>query len=1746
MNLSESEAKTKRKSIKATATRLRTFLDSTQAQHVSKFELIERRKKLASLFEQYDEVQSRIEVLTTEGDSSTSAIHAEDRARFEEAYFQLMSLYDQRISLHEQPHSPTQSNNDDSNQFTHQTYSDSHIRLPKIQLPIFSGAYEDWYTFYDSFEKLIHTNERLSSIQKFHYLRSSLKDKAAEVIKSFDITTDNYLEAWQLLNERFDNKRRIIQTHIKAIFEIAPIPKENCTLLRGLLDNVLKHFRALKALQRPVETWDDIMIHLVMTKLDPVTIKEWETSRLDAAIPTFKELTDFLSKRCQALETISNRSTASRTNSDVSNNSQKAKNPSAHVTTSNQSCIHCKNKHFVFQCDSFRKLPVERRFEIVKNAHLCINCLRSQNHQAKNCTAGLCRTCGKAHNTLLHFESSKVEGSKGNAQSSSSSPKPSMASSSDTPSPVVTQCTQISRASRVFLSTAIVDVFDYKGETHGCRVLLDSGSQLSFITENFVSKLQLDCQQLHMSISGVAEGTFESKRMVNVSFRSRVNAYIGSIECIVLPKITQALPQEFCPISEFKIPLNILLADPNFNIPSEVDMLIGAQLFWQLVCVGQIKACRAHPTLQKTKLGWVISGIAHGPSDEAASAVCHLTAVDRLDKSISRFWEIEHEVSFNNATPFTPDEQFCETHFQQNVCRNAEGRFMVKLPINSIKLQQLGDSKEIARRRFLNLERRLSMQPSVYSRYRNFMQEYISLNHMCEVEDHGKDDEISYYLPHHAVFKESSSTTKLRVVFDASCKTTSGVSLNDALMVGPTLQDDLFSILTRFRTFQYAITADITKMYRQVLIDKAQRPLQRIFWRESPQEPLKTFELLTITYGTASASFLAIRAIRKLAEDEATYFPIGSKIALRDFYVDDLLTGASTIQEATEIKEQITKLLKGGGFELTKWSSNHSSLRDEKTSDNKELNLIVDHNSEIRALGMIWDCNCDVFKFTSIRQLPPLEKSTKRSILSRIALIFDPLGLLGPSVIIAKLLMQELWRSRVDWDESISSELHTLWKEYECKLRSLSNIKIPRKVIDCKEVQTIELHGFSDASQNAYGACIYVRFISVDGHTESRLLCSKSRVAPLKVLSIPRLELCGALLLAQLMKKISLCLPITVNSVYLWTDSRIVLCWLRTGSRQWTTFVANRIAEIQQLTDVDSWRHVSSQDNPADPLSRGIMPDSLGELKIWWCGPHWLNSSEQEWPSGSFSTSDLKLPESRTSILVAEVKGSFQREILDRFSKFSRLIRVIAFCYRFFNNCKAHGTNGSRVRNKDQIRPLSFEELEQSRWALIKMIQRNEFKTELHSIRNNMRVNKNSSLVSLNPYIDASDVLRVGGRLRHADVSFDSKHPILLPGKHAFTRLLIIHEHERHLHAGAQATLAAVRQNYWPTSARSTIRNIIKKCIICVRNSPNLSTTLMADLPPMRVNTVKYAFQKCGVDYAGPFLYKEGQRKNARRLKCYIALFICLATKAVHIELAADLSAETYLSVFKRFISRRGRPTDMYSDNGSNFVGAKREIDELYELFNNDIVKQKFTNFMTLEGIRWHFIPPRSPHMGGIWEAAIKRTKFHLKRIIGEASLKYDELYTLLVQIEAVLNSRPLTPLSSDPNDLRVLTPAHFLIGCPVTSYPESNLNDLPINRLSRWQRVEQLKQHFWRRWIKEYLHNCQARIKWNTVDQPIKVGQMVILQEDNLPPLCWSLARIEEVHAGDDNIIRVVTVRTPKGLYKRPITKLCVLPIES
>ncbi|XP_063917191.1 uncharacterized protein LOC135132905 [Zophobas morio] len=465
--------------------------------------------------------------------------------------------------------------------------------------------------------------------------------------------------------------------------------------------------------------------------------------------------------------------------------------------------------------------------------------------------------------------------------------------------------------------------------------------------------------------------------------------------------------------------------------------------------------------------------------------------------------------------------------------------------------------------------------------------------------------------------------------------------------------------------------------------------------------------------------------------------------------------------------------------------------------------------------------------------------------------------------------------------------------------------------------------------------------------------------------------------------------------------------------------------------------------------------------------------------------------------------------------------------YRFINNCRVKNRrlsislDDAQSSKSNHILALTINELQHAHDVLIKLVQNETFSQELNLLNSNQDINKSSKLLNLSPFIDMQGIIRVGGRLRNANLSFDKKHPIILPKNHPLTKMIIRHFHIVNLHAGAQATLAAIRHSYWIIAGRNTIRSVLHKCITCFRAKPTIAHQKMGDLPEPRLEPVR-PFFKTGVDYCGPIFIKESRGRGKG------------STKAVHLELVSDLTSEGFLNALRRFMSRRGQVKELHSDNATNFVGSKNQLKELRDILKNDISKSTIINHLANQNIKWCFIPSRTPNFGGIWEANIKIVKSHMKSVIGEQILTFEEMHTFLTRIEACLNSRPLTPLSSDPNDLEALTPGHFLIGEALTAPVEINLDDVRLNRLSRWQMVEKMRQHFWKRWSREYVVQLQQRNKWKIETAAVQPGAMVLLVEDGLPPLHWPLGRIQEVHHGNDGLCPWTMTKTCEGAFQK------------
>jgi len=565
------------------------------------------------------------------------------------------------------------------------------------------------------------------------------------------------------------------------------------------------------------------------------------------------------------------------------------------------------------------------------------------------------------------------------------------------------------------------------------------------------------------------------------------------------------------------------LADSQPTSADPIELIIGADLYGDIILNGLRKGSVGQPIAQNTVFGWILSGptapptSAPPPSVSLASGRCcsHVTFLredpQSLDEALRRFWEVEE---IPRKTLLNPDEQKCEEHFVATHSRCSDGRYIVRLPFKTGPPLNIGYSRGAASRCLSGLLRRFQQSPALHQEYSMFLREYQDMGHLRAAPPLPESSQ-SVFVPHHPVIRDGSSTTRLRVVFNASSITSNGTSLNDHMLTGPKLQTDLAAVILRWRQYRYVYSADIAKMYRQILVDPRDVDYQRILWCDADVGCVREYQLLTVTYGTASAPFLALRVIRQLVQDEGQAFPLAVPVLQDNIYVDDVLFGADDIPLLLRTRDQTCALLNRGQFQLRKWSSNSPRLLDSIPEENHGLacSKTLQNDEQLKILGIRWVPSRDAFQFRV--SVPRSSRHTKRSILSIIARLFDPLGWSAPVTITAKIFLQKLWQARVDWDEAVSTDLVEEWTSIEESLRAIDGLFLERWVKKGADTIECELHGFSDASQRAYAAAVYLRLGSLSSERSSMLLVSKSKVAPLKPWSVPRLELAAAVLLSR-------------------------------------------------------------------------------------------------------------------------------------------------------------------------------------------------------------------------------------------------------------------------------------------------------------------------------------------------------------------------------------------------------------------------------------------------------------------------------------------------------------------------------------------------------------------------------------------------------------------------------------------------------
>ena len=1155
-----------------------------------------------------------------------------------------------------------------------------------------------------------------------------------------------------------------------------------------------------------------------------------------------------------------------------------------------------------------------------------------------------------------------------------------------------------------------------------------------------------------------------------------------------------------------------------------------------------------HPT----QFGWVVGGsIRPGPSRvegnvTAAHIICCpavLAAMDANDPAgaLQKLWDLDTIGirDHSSTSNLSVDDESAMKQFNAGITYDG-GRYTVAFPKRET-ISQLPNNRGVAVRRLEKKLLRLKSEPERYDRYHDELMRFVNEGFAIEVaEEAGLISSAvdgSYYMPHHEVVTGLGAVQKWRIVFDCSAREKGATSLNDHLLTGPNLNADLLTLLLNFRLHSVAVSADITKAYMMIAVTPADQPFFRFLWKAPGTDALRTYQMQRVTWGAASSGFLLAATIRHHLK---TSDPVSQRLG-GSLYADDFLQSFEDSAKAVEFTDRARSTLAAAGMSLAKWKTSSSEVSAHLLGTGVDPKLFDSTPSDfLKVLGISWCPEADVFRFSAPALLEHInldENPTKRKVLSVVASLFDPLGWLIPFTLRGKMIVQRLWAVDLDWNQRIPDNVHCDFKQWVSEFKFLDALRVPRQYVASGTPSAYRLHILGDASKTAYACAAYLETNYENAPSEFALIMSKSRLAPRDSPSLPRLELLAALISVRLKKFLIQRMDVQFDRVYFYTDSMIAYHWATSSNPgNWKTFVSNRVTEIQADSQRDDWFHVKGSTNIADIATRGVPAEALTTSSAWWVGPDWLRLPREcqpiAQPSSNRSSIDPVRQELR--IVVAPVVVVQPLIDLDRYSSASRAIRVMAMVLRFLLSAR-------RLAVPPEAALYRQAEVEIIRWC-----QQLHFKEEISRTMAKERVPTSSKLAAFNLFMDQAGLLRAETRLTKGPFyTYDEKNPIIVPGESRLAKLLVADAHRVNAHFGVNNVLTQLRRRFWITRGRQIVKSLLQRCVTCRRKHGSPASQIEAPLPACRAD-LQIPFRAAGLDYCGPFFTRSRQGTE----KTYVALFTCSSTRAVHLEaVTSQNTPQTHLAL-RRFFAAYPGCNHLISDNGRSFVKASTDIKRVF----NSMKQRETVELLNGRVVHWSFNCPRAPWHGGFFEKMVGVTKSALQKTLGRALIGYEEFRTILSELTAIINDRPITPAPSDSDEPLALTPSQFLRGGP---HYQALGALVPIDRLGNEgvSPGEGLRQGFIQRtryfrdlsvrWFREYMLLLRsANMTRGHVSRPLQVGEVCLLKEDNEPRIRWKLVRILERHEGRDNQIRVYTVKFPNQRTSRRAAQL-LYPLE-
>ena len=1606
------------------------------------------------------------------------------------------------------------------------------VKLPVIELPTFNGDVTCWNSFWEQFSTLVHKRTDIGDVAKFHYLRSVLKEQALKLVHNFETTAVNYEAAVELLQNTYNLPGRGIREFSKRLLHIKR-PSHNAVELLEFRAELESDLRSLEGLGCDIDKAGFLIVALLTEKLSSKTVEQINL-KTQSDYPELKPFRDGLTaviNSLSALDTIQSvKPDKEKTKPKfkwyqesplkstqvgqyaVNTNVKQNPNPSQVHTSTDQyvvqaqtvtsaagketnqikstskpklECLFCSGVHTSIKCNQYP--TIKARKDRLNTLSRCEQCCRKKdnNHVCQ------LNTCPRCKESVHHSFLCPKIGS--NAQ-------------------VCLVKTNV-KNSKTALPVATFQVHKSKKRSP-LKVLLDTGSQRTFVRDTVVQKLNLKpIGKVNLKVEGfLNESGYVDYDVVNLPVK------IGRQYIKVQALVTSKLPVNLQVLGLSKatnhLRKQIRLADPNIQSDqiNDLDMLCGSDYYFRII-KGHARV--AGIDLLKSAAGYIIAGNIPERFQSTTTVSQNIAIVTRigvdevsvLDES-SKLWELD--TIGITANESTPEERITVTSFQ-NTVQYQDNQYLVKLPWKADIKQCLPTNYNLALTRTKGTYDQLRKQAGHLEQYNQIINSQLDAGFIEEVENPVVHSD-THYLSHLRVLRDSS-TTPMRMVFDCSAKVKGGISLNDCLMTGPSLVEQLGKVLLKFRTNKYAYSSDISKAFLRIGLQTGDRDYTRFLWPSNInnfQSPMKTYRFKSVLFGATCSPFLLQATIQhhfntKYSDHEY------SNVLKDTLYVDNIQGTCNDENTAVQLYQAANQIFQEANLPLQQWRSNSSKLNDIIIQDYPT----EDPTQNTKLLGLYWDIHNDTLSLNTVEWKPVY---TKRQLVSECSKIYDPLGLLTPITIALKILMQKAWVDKLDWDEILPKSLQVEFQNVIKGIGEVHAFKFPRRV--CEEGRDYQLHIFSDASTKAYGAVAYL----VSTNETPYLLTSKARVAPLKTKTLPQLELTAVLVAARLARYIQETLKrVSITETFLWTDSEITLSWI-INNKSDIVYVRNRVSEILDLVPLAKYRYVSTEANPADCLTRGMSMNMLLKNPIWFHGPRWIQDSNS-WPTQKPNI---------IACTVATLEPSIP-SIIDcsRYSTLLKLVKVTRIVLKVKDKFLGKLVNQRIIQSTD---PLKF---------LVKMVQQKEYANIYQYLKQTSSSGKVPEMVKTLSLCLQDDIIICLGRLGKAQMESFTKYPMLLPKKHALTNLIIDTCHLRSLHGGVQETLTDVRNEFWIPQGRQQVKSRLKTCKICkTLEGRNYQLPPSPPLPMERVTHTR-PFTVVGIDYTGSITIS---KTSTVPTKVYVCLFTCAVTRAVHLELVEDLTAEAFLLAFRRFAARRSCPSVIISDNATNFKAGA-------EFLQNIPMQPQVVQELERRNIRWKFITPRSPWQGGFYERLIGIVKGCLRKVLFRRKISMGELHTILTEVEARVNNRPLTYVNELPDNLETITPSHLLCGhrinlSPIVPYIEGDddeYNSSPQALNERYKYIQRILMRWQKLWANEYLTSLREKHYGNRdpsrrFQQQLKVGDVVLLHSET-PRETWPLARILEVYPDNQGMIRVVKVKTCQGELIRSIKFL--YPLE-